>query len=631
MIRLLVTALCAALPLLSLAWALDLFREVGLYLYGEQVLAGVLGISVTLAFLTRTMNGVRRKPDASVPIIDVLAAAIGLVAATYVLINYESIFETLYERPLDATIAGTVLIVLTLEGLRRSAGNALAIVAVLFLLYGLLGHLVPGDLQGRRVAFDRLAVYLSIDSNGMLGKPLMITASVVIMFIVFGSLLTAAGGGKFFTDLSMAAMGRSRGGSAKIAIVASAFFGSISGSAVANVASTGIITIPLMKEGGFRARVAAAIESVASTGGQLMPPVMGAAAFLMAEMLQVGYDKIVIAALVPACIYFFAVFAQVDLLAARHGITAVPEHRIPRAGTVFSRGWYFVIPFLVLVGGLFWLGMRPEAAAFWSSVVVVGLGMAFRYQGEGLDLRTLWRCIVSSGEIAIDIVLIGAAAGLIIGVLNITSLGFALTLSLIDLAGDHLFFLLVLSAILSIILGMGMPTVGVYILLATLIAPSLAETGVEPIAAHMFVMYFGMMSMITPPVAIAAFTASVIAKAPPIATAGYAVRLGWTSFIIPFVFVFEPAILLSGNWADVAFSIARLVLGVWLISGCLAGQLLRPLSTVEKAIYFIVGAAAVCPDVALPMKHIMVPATMFAALACVAFDAIGSRDRDAAS
>lgn len=614
MLRLVVVGLSAALPLVALAWALELFRAVGLVLFAEQVLMTMLALAIPLAFLTLSPKGTRRDAEVAVPFYDIAAAALGFAAAAYVAVNYATIFENLFDRPRDATISGAILIVLVVEALRRATGPALTAIVVVFLVYALLGHLVPGELQGRKIALDRLIVYLSMDSNGIAGLPLMVTVTIVIMFVLFGGVLTAAGGGQFFTDWSIAGMGRFRGGGAKIAIVASALFGSISGSAVANVASTGVVTIPLMKKTGFRAQVAGAVESVASTGGQLMPPVMGAAAFLMAELLLISYDKVIIAALVPALIYFFAVFVQVDLIAVRDGIERVPEADIPKGGTVTRNGWYFLIPFAVLIACLFAWGMRPGEAAFWSLVSLLPFGVLFTYDGHRLTFRALWKTLCDTGRIVLDIVLIAAAAGIIIGVLNITSLGFALTLSLIDFAGGNLLLLLIMSAVLSIILGMGMPTVGVYILLATLIAPSLIELGVEPIAAHLFVLYFGMMSMLTPPVAIAAFTASIIAKAPPVATATSAVALAWTAFIVPFVFVYDPGILLIGNWGDVALSIARVALGVWLFSAALTGRLFETLSLYERALFLIVGILALLPKPVFADSLTVLLGTLFLAV-----------------
>lgn len=621
------TALAAALPLLSLAWALDLFRAVGLVLFAEQILAAILALALPLVFLGRDLRGAKRQKHDAAPYYDVVAGLVGFLAAGYVTLNYSWIFETLFERPVDATIAGGLLIVLVLEALRRSAGAFLAIVVAVFLLYGLVGHLVPGDLQGRQVALDRLTVYLSIDSNGMLGLPLMVTATAVVMFVLFGAFLTASGGGKFFTDLSMAGMGRYRGGPAKIAITASALFGSISGSAVANVASTGIVTIPMMKDAGFKPRIAGAIEAVASTGGQLMPPVMGAAAFLMAEFLQVGYGTVITAALIPALLYFLAVFVQADLISARDGIAAMDPVDIPRVGRVMLSGWYFIIPFAVLIGALFWFGQRPEAAAFWASAAMLPLGLLLRYQGNGLTLTNLWNAIISTGNIVVDIVMIGAAAGLIIGVLNITSLGFALTLSLVDFAGGSLPILLVLSAVLSIILGMGMPTVGVYILLATLVAPTLIELGVQPLSAHLFVLYFGMMSMITPPVAIAAFTASVIAKAKPVATSVQAIRLGWAAYVVPFIFIYEPAILMNGTNFEIVIASLRVGLGVWVISGCLVGQLFGQLGPVRRSVFALVGLSVLIPSALLPAGDWAAIASLVLAFVAILFDFLTSRAR----
>ena len=621
------TTLAAALPLLSLAWALDLFRAVGLVLFAEQILAAILALALPLVFLSRDLHGAKRQKHDTAPYYDVVAGMVGFLAAGYVTLNYPCIFETLFERPVDATIAGGLLVVLVLEALRRSAGAFLAIVVAVFLLYGLVGHLVPGDLQGRQIALDRLTVYLSIDSNGMLGLPLMVTATAVVMFVLFGALLTASGGGQFFTDLSMAGMGRYRGGPAKIAIIASALFGSISGSAVANVASTGIVTIPMMKDAGFKPRIAGAIEAVASTGGQLMPPVMGAAAFLMAEFLQVGYGTVVIAALIPALLYFLAVFVQADLISVRDGIAAMDPVRIPQVGRVMLSGWYFIIPFAVLIGGLFWFGQRPEAAAFWASAAMLPLGLLLRYQGNGLTLTNLWNAIISTGNIVVDIVMIGAAAGLIIGVLNITSLGFALTLSLVDFAGGGLPVLLVLSAVLSIILGMGMPTVGVYILLATLVAPTLIELGVQPLSAHLFVLYFGMMSMITPPVAIAAFTASVIAKAKPVATSVQAIRLGWAAYVVPFIFIYGLAILMNDTNFEIVIASLRVGLGVWVISGCLVGQLFGRLGPVRRGVFALVGLSVLVPSALLPAGDWAAIASLVLAFVTILFDFSTSRAR----
>ena len=614
------TALAILIPLVSIAWGIDLYRSLGLNLFGEQVLSLILALVLPLVFLRYPARGSVSGQRDKIPFYDVIAALLGFSCALYVAFEYPRIFEELYTRPLDATIIGAVLILLVVEGLRRTAGTFLALVVLFFLVFALFGHFVPGDLQCRKVALDRLIVYLAIDSNGMFGLPMVVSSTIVVAFVLFGNLLTKSGGGNFFTDLSMAVMGRYRGGSAKIAVTASSLFGSISGSAVSNVASTGIITIPLMKAGGFRASTAGAIEAVASTGGQLMPPVMGAAAFLMAEMLQISYSDIVMAALPPAALYYLALFIQADLLAARSDIAKIDKSEIPRMRKVFSQGWQFLVPFAILILALFQFNQRPENAALWACSSLLVIGLFSGYGQKRLHLSKIGNILAATGNSVVDIVLIGAGAGIIIGVLNITSLGFALTLSLVDFAGGSLPMLLVLSAIVSIILGMGMPTVGVYILLATLVAPSLIELGVQPLAAHLFVLYFGMMSMITPPVAIAAFSAAVIAKSRPVATAIEAVRFAWSAYIIPFVFVFSPALILEGALIDIVLAMTRASIGVWLVTACIVGYFNGLLNTYLRIIYLLLGLGLLIPAEVMPGGFPTVIFTLAAGLLAIVYE-----------
>ena len=389
----------------------------------------------------------------------------------------------------------------------------------------------------------------------MLGTPMEIVSTVVIAFVLFGSILLASGGSEFFTDLSMILVGRFRGGQAKIAVTASGMFGSISGSAVSNVATTGVITIPLMRNAGYDVHKAGAIEAVASTGGQLMPPIMGAAAFLMAEFLQVQYTDVVIAALIPAILYFVALFILADLEAAKSGIKPVDKSIIPRGrARSLKEGWHFALPFVVLIYVLFWLNMSPEKAALVSAVVIVVASAVFGYQGKRITPLELYQAVRNTGIASLDVVMIGAAAGLVIGVLGVSGLAFALTQVLIHLGGGNVVVLLLVSAGVCILLGMGMPTAGVYILLSTLVAPSLIEVGIVPMAAHLFILYFGMMSMITPPVAIAAFAAASLTGADPMRTAFAAVKFGWIAYLIPFLFVFSPNLIMQGATLDIVIA-----------------------------------------------------------------------------
>jgi len=314
----------------SLLWAADIYRRLGLTIFNEQFLALMLGVNLALVFIIKPARG---KIKTNLPWYDVIAALVGFGAAAYVGFEYPRLIDALYERPADALVVGCVLLALVLEGLRRALSPALAIVLAIFLVLGFFGHLLPGTMQGRKLSFDGLVTFLAIDSNALLGIPLMVVTTIVVPFVFFGSLLSRSGGSEFFTDISIALMGRYRGGSAKIAITASGLFGSISGSAVSNVASTGVITIPLMRQAGYRPATAGAIEAVASTGGQLMPPVMGIAAFVMAEFLQIPYSSVVLAALVPSILYYGALFMQADLLAARDGMALL----LPVSGSLTNR------------------------------------------------------------------------------------------------------------------------------------------------------------------------------------------------------------------------------------------------------------------------------------------------------
>lgn len=371
---LVISILAGSLTLMALAWAVDLFRQIGLNIYNEQYVAAMLGLALATVFVSRPLRG-RTRP--TLPWYDLLAAVLGMVACGYVAATYPSLLERLWMRPTDALVVGGIILVLSIEGLRRATGWAMVILVLVALGFALLGHLIPGALQGRNVATDRLVIFLALDTNAVLGMPLMIASTVVVAFVFFGNLLNHSGGGAFFTDVSMAMMGRYRGGAAKVAVTASALFGSVSGSAVANVVSTGVITIPLTKRGGYKPHHAGAIEAVASTGGQLMPPVMGAAAFLMAEIIQVPYAAIASAALLPAVLYYAALLIQVDLMAARDGLSSPPREMLPRLGRVLRNGWPFILPFVVLIYALFWLNKRPEFAAFLAAVSVVGIGFWF--------------------------------------------------------------------------------------------------------------------------------------------------------------------------------------------------------------------------------------------------------------
>jgi len=585
--------LAALMTLTAIAWALSLHRQFGLGLYPQQYFAAIMLFVLPIAFLTLPFR--RGTTREMVPAYDLVLAALSIAAVGYIAIYYPALVLKIFSRPPEVWLPGLMVILLTLEALRRATGWPLVIIIAVFILYGLYGNIVPGRLQGRVQSWEILTGYVALDSNGILGLPMSVAATVVVSFILFGTLLNITGGAAFFTDAAMVAMGRFRGGAMKIAVLASGLFGSISGSAVANVVGTGVVTIPMIKRDGYPAHKAAAIEAVASTGGQLMPPVMGAAAFLMAEFLAIPYSDVVLAALVPAILYYVALFIQADLEAARLGIKAIPKSEIPAARSVLG-GAHFLLAFAVLIYLLFWKGFQPERAALWAAVMLIVTALVLGYRGARPGLRMLGSALVQTGHGVVEILLISAASGVVIAVLNISGLSFNLTYLLVQIGGSSVILLLALSALVCIILGMGLPTLGVYVLLAALVAPALVQLGIEPIAAHLYVLYFGMMSMITPPIALAAFSAAAIARAPAMATGWAAMRFGWSAYVIPLLFVFSPTLILIGAPMEIALAVMTAVVGVWLVSAALAGYFSTQLTVTMRILFAFAGLMALVPS-----------------------------------
>ena len=578
-------ALQALLVTLVVGYVLDLHRSLlRLNLYTEQFLLAVLGLAIALCFLST-----KRK------LWDPLAAAVGFALCLYLAWRYPQLSTELTSRPLDGIVTSALLALLVLEGTRRMAGFSLVVFTLAGVVYAMFGHYLPGVFQARPVDFTRLLVYLNLDTNALLGTSLQIAIIVVVPFILLGNVLGRCGGSEFFTDLARAWMGRYRGGSAKVAVVGSSFFGMISGSAVANVSAVGVITIPLMKRSGFPAQIAAAIEAVGSTGGQLMPPVMGAAAFLMAEVLQVPYAEVMIAAIIPAFLYYLALFFQVDVEAAKRGIAGEPRERLPKLAAVLKSGWYFPLPFVALVYALVSLNWQAEYAALLATGVLIGLSLVFGYKGLRVPLRQMFAAIVSTGGAVVDLILICAVAGMFIGILNISGLAFGMTLQLLAITGESMALMLIVTAVMAILLGLGLPTVGVYIIMATLIAPALVKVGVAPMAAHMFLLYFGIMSMVTPPVALSAFAAANIAGADVDRTGWTATRIGWAAYIVPFLFALSPSLLMRGDALTIAWAVATASLGIWLGTIGVVGYFYRPITGLTRVAFILAGVLTLIP------------------------------------
>ena len=593
----LVSILAVALTLSAIALSADLFRRVGLSLYTEQYLAALLGLALPLLFLhVPAKSGEGWQPRTGpVPWYDLVAAIVSFAATTYLVVRFSTLSELVSLHPSDGLAVAGVLIALILEGLRRTTGMTLFVTTIAFFVLALIGGELPGEFAARSIPISRLTYFLVWDSTATLGVTLKIVSTVVVVYVFFGQVLFKAGGSNFFTGIATALMGKYRGGPAKIAILGSSLFGSISGNIVSNVMTVGTVTIPLMKRVGFRPHLAAAIEACASTGGQITPPVMGVAAFIMAEFMQVPFYEVALAAAIPAVLFYIALFIQVDLEAARTKINPMPKEEIPKLGKVLKEGWYFTLPFVALIYALFWMNYEPEAAGLLAIVVMLALSVIFPHQGKRLSFRDLYLMLRQTGLAVIDLFMLGAASGIMIGALNYSGVGFTLSLVLILIAGGSLVGLLILSAIANIILGLGLPTVGVYILLATLVAPGLIKMGVMPMAAHMFIMYYGCLSMISPPVAIAAFVAANLAGADPNRTGWTAMAFGWTLFVIPFLFVFSGTLLLKGDPASIVIDFLLAVAGVWFIAAAMMGYSVRPLRVLDRLGYAATGICIFMP------------------------------------
>jgi TRAP transporter 4TM/12TM fusion protein len=597
-------------------WVLDIPRSVfGIGFYTEQFLTVCLGLTLALAYLADTS-----RPRNS---LDWAAVIASLALCGYIALRYEHLTLDAAFLPLDALLVSILLIILIAEASRRTNGWGFVSMIAGIAVYVYISPHLPGDFQTRYVSPERMITYVGLDLNGAIGNILQVAVLVVIPFTILGQVLARTGGADFFADISMAAMGRFRGGAAKIAVVGSALFGMISGSAVSNVLAVGIVTIPTMVKSGFTPHRSAAIESVGSTGGQLMPPVMGAAAFIMAEFLQVPYGSVCIAAAIPALLYYLCLFFHVDLEAAKHKIGSAKVAEAPAVSEVLKSGWHFLVPIAFLVFALMYpelSNLTPEKAAIYSTAILIVLAMIFGYRGKRLGVINMLKAIMETGRVSLDIILIGAAAGIMVGIMSISGLAFSMTIQLLALAAGNVFLLLLLIAVLAFILGIGLPTVSVYILTATLLAPALVKLGVTPMAAHMFVMYNGILSMITPPVAFAAYAAANIARTDGWTTGWMACVVGWSTFILPFLFVLTPSLLMDGNWTEIALNFSRVTFGIWLGTVAAVGFSLARLNPMGRATYAVISLAVVLPPEAFAGAIWINVAGVTAAIVVLAID-----------
>ena len=576
---------------------------------------GLLCLLLPLCFLARI-----DEKHWVVKLLNVLLASTTFFCCAWLYVNTERLVDEGWEflAPRQAIFVSGLLWLLTLEAVRRFGGMALFGLVFVISLYPVYAGYMPEALSGISIGLAETASYHIMSSESLLGLPFRAFANLVIGFLVFGVALQFTGGGKFFIDLSFALLGRVRGGPAKVAIVSSGLMGSMSGSVITNVVTTGQLTIPAMKKNGIDATTAGAVESCASTGGVLLPPIMGSTAFVMATFLELPYYTIALAAAVPALLYFTALFIQLDLYAARHQLAPLKSEELPDAWETLKSGWYYVVSFALLIVLL--LVLQKEAIAPWLATACLLIVNQFSREHR-FDTARLFDFLVATGKLLVELLVILAGVGLIVGALSVTGLSGTLINELLFLAGGSIGILLLMGALTSFLLGIGMTVTAAYIFLAIVLAPALIEGGLHPVAVHLFILYWGMLSFITPPVALGAFAAASIARASPIMTGITAMRLGLATYLIPFLFVIEPALILQGDSQQIVQTVIEALVGIWLLAAA-AQRYLPVVGSLELWVSIVIGVAGVC--IALPDLGVLnLPSNLTLMLLGAIFLAVG--------
>jgi len=545
----------------------------------------------TIIFLLYPVS--KKRPADKIDIWDWVLAGLLVYGCLNILMNWEAITAREGRAISSDIYLGVVMTILVIEATRRTVGWPLPIVAIVALLYAIFGPYLPGMLAHPGFPISELAPYMYLRTDGIFGVPLGVSASFIFLFVLFGAILNVSGAGQFFIDLALALTGRSRGGPAKAAIVSSALMGSVSGSSVANTVTTGSFTIPLMKSVGYPSHFAGAVEAASSTGGQIMPPVMGAAAFVMAQFLGISYWSIVVAAVIPALLYFFSIFAMVHFRAGREGIEGIPKSELPRVSAVLKKGWHLLLPVVTLIIFLA-LGYSAIKAVFWSIILLIGISWIGPKEHRMTPKKILY-AFIDGGTSAVEVAAACACSGIIIGVVGITGLGLAFTSFIIGLSHGILFLALILTMIASIILGMGLPTTAKYIILSTLAAPAIHRMGVPMLAAHLFILYYGVIADITPPVALAAYAGAGIARANAMRTGFTALGLALAGFIVPFMFAYNQALLFQASLWRVLLASGTGILGVIALAACVQNYYFARLNLVERVLFGITAFALIKP------------------------------------
>lgn len=544
----------------------------------------------------------KKMPRNTLPLYDVILGLIGAAAWMYISVNFDSLARRagMYT-PIDIAV-GVVGIVILLESCRRIVGLPILIIASCFILYAFAGPYLPGFLNHRGYSFERVVSHLFYNTEGIMGTPLGACATFIFLFILFGSLLEKTGIGQFFIDICNAIAGGASGGPAKVAVLTSALEGTVSGSSVSNTVGSGSFTIPMMKKLGYKPEFAAAVEAAASTGGQIMPPIMGAAAFLMAESLGIPYLNVAKAAIIPAILYFSGIFISVHLEAKKLGLKGMNKSELPRFLPLLLKKGYLILPLAAII---FFLvsGKTATYSALMGIVFSTGLGIATSIvdilQGNKarFDIKDIIETLTNAARNIVSVAIACGMAGIIIGVVTLTGLGLKLGAGLISISGGIKLLTLLFTMLSSLILGMGAPTTANYLITSTITAGALIMLEIEPLAAHMFAFYFGIIADITPPVALAAIAGSAIAKSKPMRTALEATKLAVGAFIVPYMFVYNPAMLLiNTNAFEIITIIISALIGMFGISAALEGYVFRKTYVFERILFGLAGLLLIFPE-----------------------------------
>lgn len=570
-----ITALC-----LSLA-AFQLYAAGSGLVDDKYVVSVHLAVIILLIYLL--FPATKHSSSKAPTVIDIILGLLSFCAALYVAVFAKKINAQMGIPTKMDLIFGVICLVLVLEATRRAIGMAMPIVACVFLLYAVFGRQIPGVFRHAGFTVSKIIKLLYLTDEGIFGTALNTSATYVVLFIFFGAIMSEIGMSKFLSNLALALAGGSVGGPAKVSALASGLMGTVSGSTSANVATTGVMTIPLMKSVGYAPEYAGAVECVASAGGQIMPPVMGAAAFLMAQFIGVQYSVIVFAAIIPAFLYYLCVWVSVELRARRQGLKTLEKDQIPKLGSTFGDYGHMAIPLIALIYFLSVKGYNPIYAAWLS--ILIAIVVSFFRKSSRLTLRRFCRALENGVKGTMSVAIACACAGIVIGVISLTGFGLVFSLNIFKLALGIKFLALFLAMAASIILGMGLPTTACYIVTALTLAPALVNMGVPLLAAHFFVFYFAIMSTITPPVALSSFVAAGLAQSDPLKTGVSAFRLAIAGFIIPFMLVYKPALLLTGTTVPaVIYNLAIAIIGVIVLAMASEGYVMGVLKLWQRLI-----------------------------------------------